>query len=213
MRSYVIRQGDYLTRLGARMGFDPQNVWDHPKNADLKARRKRWEVLAPGDVLAIPDDTRAPRPLAQGGQARFVAKVPRVRVTLRYQADDGPLAGEPYVIDGLPEAIAGETGPDGVVHVDVPVIVSEFTLRFPQRQQRQRVRVGHLDPSDESGGIVQRLAHLGYLGLRDADGASPGDGALRDAVQRFQRAAKLPATGALDAATVDALRDAHGDGA
>lgn len=213
MRSYVIRQGDYLTRLGARLGFDPQTVWDHPRNADLKARRRSWEVLAPGDVLAIPDDTRAPLPLAQGGQARFVAKVPRVRVTLRYQGDDGPLSGEPYVIDGLPEVTAGETGADGAVRVDVPVIVSEFTLRFPRRLERQRVRVGHLDPSDESGGIVQRLAHLGHLGHLDADGASPGDGPLRDAVQRFQRAAKLPVTGALDAATVDALRDAHGDGA
>lgn len=213
MRSYVIRQGDYLTRLGARLGFDPQEVWDHPKNAELKARRKSWEVLAPGDVLALPADTRAPLPIGKGAPASFVAKVPRVSVTLKYLGEDGPLSGEPYVIDGLPERTTGETGGDGTVRVQVPVIVSEFTVRFPRRLQRQSVRVGHLDPSDESGGIIQRLAHLGYLGHRDASGGNTSEAQLAHGVRAFQRSARLPVTGVLDHATVEALRSEHGGGA
>jgi hypothetical protein len=34
---HVVRQGEYLRKLAYRFGVAPEELWDHPKNADLKA--------------------------------------------------------------------------------------------------------------------------------------------------------------------------------
>ena len=45
MKPYVIKQGDYLTRLSHRLGFVADEVWNHGKNAELKSLRKDPETL------------------------------------------------------------------------------------------------------------------------------------------------------------------------
>ena len=34
---HVVRQGEYLRKLAHRFGVDPDELWNHPKNAELKA--------------------------------------------------------------------------------------------------------------------------------------------------------------------------------
>ena len=55
MRPYVVRQGDYLTGLADRHGFDPKQVWEDQRNAELRAERPSPEVLAPGDIVFLPE--------------------------------------------------------------------------------------------------------------------------------------------------------------
>ena len=40
---HVVAQGEYLTQLAFRYRFEAKEVWDHPKHADLRARRSNRE--------------------------------------------------------------------------------------------------------------------------------------------------------------------------
>ncbi|APR81837.1 Hypothetical protein A7982_07186 [Minicystis rosea] len=66
MKSYVVRPGDYLTKLAWVHGFDVDEVWGHEKNGEISALRKDHNVLAPGDVIFIPRRRRRGSPSAKG---------------------------------------------------------------------------------------------------------------------------------------------------
>ncbi len=90
----------------------------------------------------------------------------------------------------------------------VPVSTQAVRLAVGEPATTYRVNVGHLDPVEERSGARRRLEHLGYLSA----GPLVGDDTerLRLAVEAFQRANGLPATGALDEVTERALTRAHG---
>src|ERR1043165_6432377 len=55
-REHFIKQGECLSSLAKRYGFlDYQTIFDHPKNAELKTKRRNPSVLYPDDVVFIPD--------------------------------------------------------------------------------------------------------------------------------------------------------------
>ena len=54
MKPYVIKQGDYLTRIAHRLGFVANEVWNDPKNAELKALRSDPDTLKSGDIVFVP---------------------------------------------------------------------------------------------------------------------------------------------------------------
>ena len=59
---HVVRQGEYLSRLAHRLGFDAESVWDHPDNAELKQARAHADQLLAGDLLWLPRQAPEPRP-------------------------------------------------------------------------------------------------------------------------------------------------------
>jgi len=75
-----------------------------------------------------------------------------------------------------------------------------------------QVRLGDLDPIDETTGVRKRLEHPGYRAA--ARGSSESDGEAKEAdsaaIATFQEAKGLKATGELDHSTKAALVDAHG---
>jgi hypothetical protein len=101
LRPYVVKQGDYLTKLAHTFGFDAEEVWNDPKNAELKQRRADMDVLAPGDVVYLPEASKEGLPLTPGTSNRYTAKVPKIEVTLAFQDGDAPLANEPCEVLGL----------------------------------------------------------------------------------------------------------------
>jgi hypothetical protein len=58
---HVVKDGEYLSLIAADYGFATyKSIYDHPNNADFKAKRKNPNVLFPGDVVFIPDwETKA----------------------------------------------------------------------------------------------------------------------------------------------------------
>lgn len=58
MRPYIVRQGDYVTKIAMLVGCDEDEVWAHEKNQELKEKGRTKEILAPGDVLFIPEGDR-----------------------------------------------------------------------------------------------------------------------------------------------------------
>ena len=55
MRPNIVKQRDYVDSIADQYGFDPEEVWNDDKNKTLKEKRKSPNILAPGDVLFIPD--------------------------------------------------------------------------------------------------------------------------------------------------------------
>lgn len=217
MRPYVVRQGDYLTKLAFVHGFDVDEVWGDPKNDEIRGLRKEHHILAPGDVVYLPVKEKEGLPIQKGVTNRYVAKVPKVVVDLLLmqegsEGDRTPIKNERYVVEGAGEGAEARTGDDGRVTLTVPVHLSEVSILLPERCQRYLVRVGHMDPSAEASGVRARLSHLGYLGhsaTGEASSALPSDEELRQAIMAFQAAHQLPETGVADEAMRRALEDSH----
>jgi hypothetical protein len=209
----VIADGEHLSGLAARQGFDPAAVWNDDRNRDLRAERAHPNVLAPGDVVFVPDAPPAPAALHHQQSNRYRADVPTVWLDLVLGAGGRPFANEAYRIEGAGDPITGTSDGDGKLSVEVPAHVREVRLIVPGQHSETRLRIGGLDPIDHDGGVASRLANLGYLvPPMDGDGASPEEAAeeLAEALAEFQRDNGLEITREADAPTVDALARAHG---
>ena len=209
MRPYVVRQGDYLIKLAARDGFDADSVWNHPKNQALRAERKNPNMLHPGDVLFLPDEKAEWHELRVGSENMFTANVPTVSVTASFLRSGRPLANAKCRIEGVGWNADATTDGGGKLALQVPVTTQFVTVSFQEVPLVRTLCVGHLDPIDKPSGALERLRNLRYLPAHVTIGLEDPS-ALARVVTSFQKANKLPATGELDAATLDALRKAHG---
>jgi hypothetical protein len=202
LKPYVVRQGDTLMKLAAERGLVASDVWADPKNEELRKRRPDMDVLAPGDVLYLPDPPKNWLPIAKGTTNRYKATVPKVTVHLVIQDEEGlPLADAPCVIRGLGDPVERRTEADGGLSIEVPVLLREVSVELPDHGLVYPVRVGDLDPIEERSGVAMRLAHLGYLSREDVDS---------HAISAFQAAQGLDPTGEMDETTRAALETAHG---
>jgi hypothetical protein len=220
VRTYVVKQSEYLGKIAAQYGLDADTVWNDPANRDLVARRKDPNVLASGDVLHLPDPAPAKLTFKPGQTNAFTATLTRVDVATVFSNLGKPLANEDYEVDGLGAVVKGTTDGDGAATVTATTLVDRVTVRFPAKGLAFQLSLGHLDPPDEVSGATQRLANLGYLvaaptgalkervrsrGKTD-DGTAQFDAALR----AFQRDEGLEENGQLDESTCDALVSRNG---
>lgn len=215
MRPYIVRQGDHLASIAARHGFDADEVWNHDRNRDLRERRDGPQVLAPGDLLYVPEREPELHDLTPQSTNRFTASFPTVRVNLVLDTGNGRAANEPYRVEGMGPPQEGQSDGEGKVELDVPVHLSHVRLVLPNLHQSVVLRIGHLDPPTHDSGVAQRLRSLGYLPPRDllpprSMTQRDRDAELARAVARFQRDQGLEESGEVDARTRDALREAHG---
>ncbi|MEM9692672.1 MAG: LysM peptidoglycan-binding domain-containing protein [Myxococcota bacterium] len=52
-REHIVGYGEYLVKIAADYGTTWQLIWNHPKNAEHRNKRRSPNVLYPGDVLVI----------------------------------------------------------------------------------------------------------------------------------------------------------------
>src|SRR5258708_1990383 len=210
MVPYVIRQGDHLPKLAAKMGFDADAVWNHPKNGDLRMRRIDWHMLCPCDVLYVFKPKSKWLPVQVGAQNRFRAEIPRIQVRVTFCQGGKPIADAPCVVHGLPSPNQFNTDGDGKLSFAAPVTLESVTVEFSKPHFIQRLRIGHLDPINEPSGVYQRLKNLGIQSFTGPLPARVDQAAMSQAVQKFQSAQRLPVTGEVDDETRGRLREAHG---
>lgn len=213
MKPYVIKQGDHLLKLAHLMGFDADRVWNDGANAELKAARSEPTMLQAGDILMVPDEPKKQLDLKHEAKNEFVAKVPKIAVSVAVTDDDEPLANEPYVVEGLGDDQTRTTDADGMVSFEAPVHLREVTVRFENVELAFRVGIGELDPIDTDAGVRMRLTQLGFYGPKlggEDRYVERDDSQLAAAIAAFQSKHGLEVTGTMDDATEEALRDAHG---
>lgn len=215
MTPYIVRQGDYLAKLAFVKGFDADTVWNDPKNEDLRNLRQDPNILAPGDILYVPESKKDDLALQHGTDNDYAATVPKIQIQVTFKDDEGPFAGESYLINDLGEPVSGTTDGDGGLTVDVPVTTRELHILFPERNVVYPVLVGDMDPVREASGVRKRLRHLGYYcDPSRTEGPESDEGALaaldRLAMRAFQRDHGITPTDEIDDATRAALVQAHG---
>ena len=164
MKPHVIRQGEYVTQLATRFGFDADDVWNRGENAELRQCRPDPNVLAPGDILRIPERPETENRISKGGTHSYRARIPRVAIRIVLEACLQSVSGARYEVR-IPGAspVSGTTGGDGVIRFEVPTTVSEVELHLLDSDTVHPVRIGHLDPHDATSGVSGRLSNMGYL--------------------------------------------------
>jgi N-acetylmuramoyl-L-alanine amidase len=214
MPIYVVQPGDCLTKIAADRGFpDYKMIYDHPANKELRKLRPNPHVLAPGDKLFIPETVPLTRTLATG--QRWTIKIKRPRAALQVyvkDADGEPLSGKSYVlhVEGQDDK-QGTTDGDGLVKEDVPAAATTARLEFESEGFSLSLQLGGIDPLRETTGLPARLQNLGFACPTSAD-AHETEANIKYALARLQAEHGLDATGELDDATRDLLRQAHDRG-
>ncbi|HEX8450763.1 MAG TPA: peptidoglycan-binding domain-containing protein [Longimicrobium sp.] len=216
MPLHTLAQGECARSIAAQRGTPWAALWEHPENAELRARRPDPAVLQPGDVLFVPDPEPAPRPCAVQIRNRYTVSGRTTLFRLRLLREgDAPRAAQAYqlCVDGFWQS--GSTDAEGWLEARIPCDARRGELVLPahdgqsvaEAEERFELAFGHLDPSDEISGAQGRLRNLGFAAC-EVDGV-PGP-ETEDALRLFQATAGLEETGRLDPPTADALRARHG---
>ena len=215
MKPYVVKQGDHLDKVAFGSGVEAKDVWDHPKNAELKELRGDGQILSPGDILWLPDEPKPELSFTAKKENAFAARVPLVEVSLVLESGGEPLADEPYRVRGLFDDSEQRSDGDGRVKLEVPAYLREVVLELVERDASLAVTVGGLDPVDQPSGARMRLENLGF-GSKMSAGSGPDAHPAHDeqvflaSLRTFQLDAGLEPTGELDEATQAKLLEKHG---
>jgi hypothetical protein len=211
---YTIQPGDYLARIAQQNGFfDYRTIWDHAQNKQLKDLRKNPNVLAPGDILFIPDKTPKKESRPTGKTHRF--RIKNETILLRLILED--LYGKPVAnagcdlnIDGQPFHVVSNA--DGKIEQEIPLTAQNGDIvvtdgKTPLMNVKLQIQIGYLDPVDVLSGQKARLSNLGYyLGSLDED----DDVQFRSAVEEFQCDNDLTVDGICGPNTQAKLKLIHG---
>ena len=208
MATYVVQQGDCLSSIAARFGYDTwKEIWNAPANAEFKKKRKNPNVLFPGDKLELPEHQPKSVSLATGQRHKLVIERQTAKLKLRFLHNGRPLAQEPYQLVLGEKVVNGSTDGDGGIEHDVPFELTSAKCTLTRRQRTFDLKVGALDPADEVSGAQARLKALGGFG-GGIDG-SPSD-ELALALRFFQAAVGIEASGNLDGETAGQLEKLFG---
>jgi len=214
MKPYVIKKGDYLTKLAFELAFDKDTVWSDGKNAELKKKRADPDTLRPGDVIFLPEKEPKKQTFSKEASHTFKAKVPKVPVKVTLSIGKKVLADEPYVLRGLGEDIEGKTDGSGLITLDPTLDVREVEVFLPKKNRTLKLKLAGMDPGEEPSGARMRLQNLGFLGKKFAKGKDKyvehDPETLKAGIKRFQGKNGIEPTGELDDKTKTALKDAYG---
>jgi hypothetical protein len=213
-----LQQGDCLSSIALTAGFDPNTVWEHGDNADLRERRTNPNALLPGDALFVPELVEKDEPAPTDKLTTFKLSVGPIRLRVRLTKHTKARADEAYELElfssaspgkpGTGDAVLeGQTDGEGWIDQPIPITAKSATLSLREGKELHALHIGHLDPHDETTGAQGRLRGLGfYFGKLDGEIGPQTQAAIR----RFQKANSLTVNGELDDATGSALRDAYG---
>jgi hypothetical protein len=213
-----LQQGDCLSSIALSRGFDPDLVWEHADNAELRERRTNRNALLPGDSLFVPEVEEKHEPAPTDKLTTFKLSVGPIRLRVRLTKHGKPRADEAYELELYSSAspgdpgtgdvtLEGQTDGDGWIDQSISITAKSATLSLHEGKERHELRIGHLDPHDEATGAQGRLRGLGFY-FGEIDGKIGPK--TKAAIRRFQAANSLSVTGELDDATASALRDTYG---
>ena len=190
--------GETTSSLAKKKGFFWKTIWEHPENADLRAKRSDPNVLFETDDIFLPD--RETKKVSKGTEAEHVfrRKGEPSKIKMQLLKLGEPRANEAYVFDCDGKQTNGTTDADGKLEHFIPGDAKSGKLIFKGGKEIHHLKLGSLDPLDLISGVQQRLNNLGY----NCGGEMGKFGEkTRDALKKFQADNKLTESGEPDAAT------------
>ena len=232
--NYVVQEGECVESIAFSRGLLWQTVWNHPRNAALRQADRNPNILLPGDRLYVPELDQKTVDAGTEQRHAFCVSGALSKIQIRLlkwvkpvgmesqeamqseTADESSesqttvaLANVPYVvlIDG--QSYTGHTDAEGwVVQTIAPDAQRGSLIVEPGtgKAYEMTLLLGGLDPIDAASGIWQRLANLGFA---CGAGCAPDSSDYRSALEAFQTATGLEASGLVDADTRAKLKDLH----
>ena len=209
----VVNQGDHLSRIAKQYGFaDYRTIWNHPENAELKRARVNPHVLHPGDRLFVPERQIREESGATDQKHQYVVHKPPLMLRLVLEnVYEEPIANARCELRGDVEAEV-TTGDDAEVERTISPLVRNLRLTIRDAQTAIRdvalpMRVGDLDPVEETSGQQARLNNLGY---HTGPVGRPDERLLKLAIEEFQCENKLVVDGICGPNTQRKLKEVHG---
>ena len=209
--SYEVKQGDTLLSIAQAFGFRSwEPIWNDEGNAKLREARPDPQVLAPGDVVHIPEKKGKAVKVATLKKHTFTAKVLKSVFRTAVLDEAGkPLANKRYSLTVGEKKKSGTTDDKGMIELEVPPQPADGVLELDLESGKKltfKLKVGHLDPIDRISGVKARLTNLGFLCGEVNDTVNDE---LKIALRNFQIVHKLKVTGEADADTRRILLQRH----
>jgi hypothetical protein len=199
---HEVQNGECILSIAERYGFFAETLWNHELNGELRRQRADGTVLAPGDVVWIPERVAKSLSAVTGRRHRFRRRGVPAIFALRLLRDGEPRRDVPWqlVVDqGV--TTTGRTNDDGfvVAAISPSARKAKLTVGEGATTETYEFELGSLRPADTDEGATTRLRGLGY----DAE-------TLADALAAFQHDHGLTASGVSDSATQAKLREVFG---
>ncbi|WP_394835372.1 peptidoglycan-binding protein [Pendulispora rubella] len=211
MAVHTVRQGECIASIAWKYGFaDWQRIWD-AQSEDFRRKRLNPNTLLEGDEVTIPERTPKRVSVSTGASHTFTIKRPRVKLRIRLLDPEGKvLTNTKYELVVAGVTSSKKTDGNGMLDEDIPVDATTAELKVflsDTEVIRLPLRVGHLDPLEETSGVQGRLSNLGYLAGLPA-GKEDND-QLAMALRDFQRDQGLDESGVVDDTTRNKLKSAY----
>ena len=174
MAFHEVKQGEHLSGITADYGFPGfTTLWNRPDNAALKQKRENPHVLLPGDKVFVPDKTvkEYSRPADNQHTLEVLTKPLFLKLELCREYDD-PIANTACDLVVGSDTFALTSDGKGKLQQQISKKANSASLRIKDKLQLHdseipferllAIRIGDLDPVDETSGQVARLANLGY---------------------------------------------------
>jgi hypothetical protein len=205
----TVKQGECMEAIAHEAGMPWEALWNHPKNAALKQKRKNPNVLFPHDVVHIPEGNPTPFSIETGKSHTFVLARAESTVLDVILERGGKLRAKQECtikIRGLPDRLFA-TDDKGRIKVTIPAKTKRVAIHLASDGCVYEFDLGHMDPIDKVAGVQGRLLALGY----PCGGDSGVFGlATRLALFQFRKDHGLPSGTDLDDRVRAKLREVFG---
>jgi hypothetical protein len=167
---YEVAQGDCINSIARENGLLRDTVWNDPKNTALKAKRKDYSILYPGDVVYVPEKRLRVETGVTEQVHLFQTETECCKLRIRLLINDKPRAGEAYQLKIDGKLSEGKTDGDGWIDQMMAPDAKEGQLVLVKTKEQYTLLLGHMDPITEISGIQKRLQNLGFYIGKKADG-------------------------------------------
>ena len=146
--NYTVQEGDCIDSIAAALGLLPRTIWDYSANAALKEKRKNPNVLAPGDILVIPEKRARVHTGPCAKRYRFRRLGVPAQLRLRILESGKPVSGAAFLLDVDGRLTNGSTDAQGNVRCPISpsALSAKLTVRSPSGPVTHNIDLGYLDP-------------------------------------------------------------------
>ena len=201
-----VNVGDSIPSIAHDHGHFWETIWNLGANAELKAKRKNPNILAPGDEVTVPPIRVQDHKGSTDTRHKFVRNGIPAKLKMQLFLLGEPRRNEPYTLILDDEIIHGTTDADGNLEHFIKPNCKGGVLRLNGGKEEYPVRVGHLNPLEIVSGQKQRLNNLGFNCGDESDEKSEQ---FSQAITQFQGENGLKQTGEIDDATKAKLESLH----